>query len=312
MVSIVITYIDEIDFLAEAIESALKQELPEREIIVICNNQELNNDFISRPHGNQQIIWKHEPTPGSAFARNAGLLSASGDWIQFLDVDDLLMPSKITNQSGKSDMGAVVSPHLYRHLGGNQESSKWLSDDIWTGLLNSGLGSTSSMLWNKKALLDVGGWSPDYQSHQEYELLFRLVARGYDIFCVDRKETIVRERKSGSITQQTKPVRVQEGIRLRETMWKYLEEQSLNTPERKKAFLQYIFRQLRGLFLTDPAAAQKTYAKYFSSNPFSPEKNGIPFYALLYHMLGFNRTEQFFQFYRGLRDKYLPFLPKNK
>jgi len=258
-----------------------------------------------------RIFWMHEPVPGSAFARNNGLQKASGDWIQFLDVDDLLMPGKITEQLAYATGAAIVSPHLYQYLDGTREPSKWLADDLWEGLLNSGLGSTSSMFWNRKSLLDVGGWSVDYQSHQEYELLFRLASTGKTISCVDQYKTVVRQRKSGSITQQSKPVRAGEGIRLRTNMWKYLQEQSLTTPGRKMAFLQYVFRQLRGLMRTDKEAAMKLYFSYFKNEKFSPAASGLLFYNALYHSIGFRRTEQLYMLYAMIRDKYLPFLPRN-
>ena len=309
MVSIVITYIDETGFLKEALESALHQFSRPLEIIVVCNGR-FPTDGDPVTIIDPVISWIHEPIPGSSYARNKGLHHASGKWIQFLDVDDLLLPDKIKNQMNQ-DSGAVVSPHTYRYLDGTQETSKWISHDFWTGLLNSGLGSTSSMLWNREALIAVGGWSSGYHSHQEYDLLFRLARAGYEIAFVDKKETIVRERKSGSITQQTKDIRAEEGIRLRKSIWNYLIANSLNTPERKKAFLHYIFRQLRGLYRTDPENAKKIYREYFSNERFVPAQIGIPFYPVLIKTFGFNRTEHIFKLYRDVRDKYLTFLPKN-
>ena len=310
MISVVITYIDETSFLKEALESALQQDPPPFEIIVVCNDRFHSIDPVHLSVTIPEIQWIHEPIPGSAFARNKGLHRASGEWIQFLDVDDILLPGKIANQLNRK-AGAIVSPHIYRHLDGTQEFSRWLPEDFWTGLLDSGLGSTSSMLWNRQALLQIGGWSPDYRSHQEYELLFRIAKAGYEINTVDRKETIVRERESGSITHQTKGIRPAEGIRLRESIWKYLVENSLNTPQRKKAFQQYIFRQLRGLYRNDPELAKKFYHQYFSGEKFIPAQKSIPFYVLLIKTLGFGRTETFIQFYRQLRDRYFSFLPKN-
>lgn len=310
MVSIVITYIDETGFLKEALESALQQVPAPFEIIVVCNDRFHAIDPLHLSATIPKILWIHEPIPGSAFARNTGLNHAAGDWIQFLDVDDLLLAHKVETQMSKTG-GAIVSPHIYESLDGSRQISKWMPEDFWTGLLDSGLGSTSSMLWKRQALLEVGGWSSAYQSHQEYELLFRLAAAGHEIIPLDRKETIVRERKSGSITQQTKDFRAAEGIRLRETIWYYLVENSLDTPERKEAFLQYIFRQLRGLYRSDLALAKKKYHQYFSGERFTPHINGILLYPFLFKALGFTRTESIFQFYRQLRDSYIPFLPKN-
>lgn len=289
----------------------MQQEFRETEIIVVCNDQNTSYapHFLSDNHSS--IKWCSEPSRGSAFARNAGLQYASGEWIQFLDVDDLLLPGKIKNQLQIKSNGAIVSPHIYRYVNGKSKSSKWIPEDFWCGLLNSGLGSTTSMLWNREALLKTGGWSLDYQSHQEYELLFRIAAAGFKIKCVDQKETIVRERKSGSITHLTKAVRAKEGVQLREMIWNFLVKKSNDTPERKNAFLQYTFRQLRGLFREDAEGADKLFQQYFTNISFRPEPNGIPLYALWLRSFGFKTTENNIHLYRILRDKFLPFLPKN-
>ncbi|MEP6793187.1 MAG: glycosyltransferase family A protein [Saprospiraceae bacterium] len=311
MTSIIITYIDEHDFLAEAVKSAMKQRLEAMELIVVCNKANLPDGYDPLPDLKSNFKFIHEPVPGSAHARNAGLRNASGEWIQFLDVDDLILPEKIKHQLLVAKEGAIVSPHIFKFLDGSTQVSKWLPDDNWIGLLNSGLGSTSSMLFHRESLMKIGGWSTAYQSHQEYELLFRLVSSGYKISSVDHQETIVRERISGSITKDTLPVRAKEGIQLREKIWEYLVQNGMDTPARKNAFLQYIFRQLRGVYRLDRNEAMKIYRKYFSGHFFTPEKIGIPFYAFLYQGVGFNITERVFSTYSKVRNKFFPFLPKN-
>jgi glycosyltransferase involved in cell wall biosynthesis len=301
MVSIIIPYIDEHDYLAEALASAIGQQGVETEIIVVCNKPTLPAGYNPLPAGDVEVIFIHEPQSGSAHARNAGLKVATGEWIQYLDVDDLLASDKIHHQLTTQNADVIVSPHTFYYLDGKKENSKWLSTDIWCGLLNSGLGSTSSMLWKRQALLDAGGWSVAYHSHQEYELLFRLIAAGKKVMPNDHCETIVRQRKSGSITTSSKPVRVSEGIRLRETMWNHLVAQEKDSPERFEAFRQYIFRQLRGLFRQDKQDALALYEKYFSKIPFTPHDIHVPGYAVLYRLFGFKYTESIIQFYVSLR-----------
>ena len=312
LVSIIITYIDEHAFLAEAVLSALAQKTIEKEIIVVCNAANIPNGYDPLPEHKYNFKLIQEPTPGSAYARNAGLNAAAGEWIQYLDVDDLILPLKIAHQLGHKKKGAIASPHIFRLINESTKFSKWMPEDIWCGMLNSGLGSTSSMLWHRESLIQIGGWSTEYHSHQEYELLFRLAAAGHHIECVGLRETIVRERIAGSITLQSQPVRAMEGIRLRETMWKHLVQRGLVTTARKNAFLQYIFRQLRGLYRLDREAALTIYKRYFSHEAFKPEHIGIPFYRLMHKTLGFNLTEKIFTKYSAVRDKYLPFLPVNR
>lgn len=301
MVSIIIPYIDEYDYLAEAVTSAVNQHGMEKEIIVVCNalqgsgSDQIPDEYLSK------IKLIHEPNPGSAHARNTGLVMARGEWVQFLDVDDLLLPEKIELQSRHEMADVVVSPHTYRYINGKEEKSKWLPDDIWTGLLNSGLGSTSSMLWKRKALLEVGGWNASTLSHQEYELLFRLLTAGGKVIADESHETIVRQRQNGSITANTRTSRIAEGIQLRESMWYYLLTNNENTARRFNAFRQYIFKQMRGLYRYDRAAGLNIFSRYFEKEKFFPADMHIPGYGLLYSLFGFQMTEaiiRFFIFFR--------------
>jgi glycosyltransferase involved in cell wall biosynthesis len=301
MVSIIIPYIDEHDYLAEALSCAIEQQGIEKEIIVVCNAKTAPSVNSEVPGEFKEVKFVHEPTSGSAFARNTGLHHAKGEWIQYLDVDDLIAPEKIKHQVNSSDTDVIVSPHTFLFINGKKENSKWLPEDTWCGLLNSGLGSTSSMLWKRQAVLDVGGWNPDYQSHQEYELLFRLAAAGKKIVTNDHLETIVRQRKKGSITTTTKHLRAKQGIRLREAMWNHILLKGEDTPERFEAFRQYIFRQLRGLYRQDKGEAISIFQKYFSKESFTPKEIHVPGYNLLYSLLGFQKTESFIQFFLSFR-----------
>lgn len=302
MVSIIIPYIDEHDYLAEAIASAAGQLEVETEIIVVCNAPSIPQGYAPMPGDMVDVQFVHEPRQGSAYARNAGLKQAKGEWVQFLDVDDLLHPDKIYHQARHVTADVVVSPHTYLFLDGKRENSKWLPADVWIGLLNSGLGSTSSMLWKREALVDAEGWNAAYHSHQEYELLMRLASKGRLVVCDDHCETIVRQRKSGSITSATKSIRIKEGIELREKMWNYLVSHGEDTQERYEAFRQYIFRQLRGLFRQDKAEALALFEKYFSTPPFRPRDIHVPGYGILYRIFGFKRTEEIIQWLISRND----------
>ena len=301
-VSIIIPYIDEHDYLLEAIASAAGQLDVETEIIIVCNSPSVSSDYKPIPEEYENVIFFHEPIAGSASARNMGLRHATGEWVQFLDVDDLLLQDKIHHQM--SDADVIVSPHTFLYLNGKRENSKWIPGDTWGGLLNSGLGSTSSMLWKRQALVDVGGWNATYQSHQEYELLFRMATAGNKIAPNDHCETIVRQRVSGSITANTKSIRVKEGIQLRESIWNHLLAIGEETPDRYEAFRQYLFRQMRGLFRQDKDAAMELFDKYFSKDAFTPKEIHVPGYALMYIVFGFMRTEAMIRLMVSGRDNF--------
>lgn len=310
MVSIIIPYIDEHDYLADALASASDQHGFDAEIILVCNAHTLPEGYNPIPEEGKGFVFIHEPRAGSAHARNAGLHAAKGEWVQFLDVDDLLLKNKIKTQLQYPQADIVVSPHIFTFLNGKKTPSAWAPEDFWAALLSSQLGSTSSMLWRRSALEKAGGWNTAYESNQEYELIFRILKAGFKIQACSENLTIVRERVSGSITKRTKHKPII-GIELREEIWKYLVEQNMATPERYLAFQKYVFKNLRALYIIDPNLARKIHTQYFTGTSFVPIVGGIRLYSTVYSLFGFDLTERMMAFYRYIRKHFIKSLPIN-
>src|SRR5687768_8397891 len=97
-VSVVIPCYNGEQFIREAIGSALSQTYPDLEIIVIDDGSTDGSLDRIRSFG-KGIRWESGPNRGGCAARNRGIELARGDWVQFLDADDLLHPNKIACQT---------------------------------------------------------------------------------------------------------------------------------------------------------------------------------------------------------------------
>ncbi len=86
----------------------------------------------------------------------------------------------------------------------------------------------------------------------------------------------------------------------------------METAARWAAFQTYVFRNLRALYTKEPEQAMALHRKYFSEKAFHPRMRSIPAYGMLYKFFGFETTEKIIASYRNVRDKYLPWLPRNK
>ena len=71
MVSIIIPYIDEHDYLADALASASGQHGVDVEIILVCNVRAIPEGYNPLPEEIKGFVFIHEPRSGSAHARNA-------------------------------------------------------------------------------------------------------------------------------------------------------------------------------------------------------------------------------------------------
>jgi len=98
LVSIIIPCHNAALWLAATLESALAQTWPEKEILLVDDGSTDDSLAIARTFEPRGVRVLTQPNRGAAAARNVGLREARGDFIQFLDADDLLAPDKITVQ----------------------------------------------------------------------------------------------------------------------------------------------------------------------------------------------------------------------
>src|SRR6202011_1477360 len=96
-VSILIPCYNAERWVAQAIESALRQTWPEKEIIVVDDGSTDGSLAIIESFGDR-IRWETGPNRGGNVARNRLLELAHGEWLQYLDADDYLLPMKIERQ----------------------------------------------------------------------------------------------------------------------------------------------------------------------------------------------------------------------
>ena len=100
LVSVIIPAYNVEAYIAPCLGSVLAQSYPKLEIICVDNNSTDNTlqklEALREKH--PEIILLTEEKQGAPAARNAGLHIAKGEWIQFLDADDILLPGKISRQ----------------------------------------------------------------------------------------------------------------------------------------------------------------------------------------------------------------------
>jgi glycosyltransferase involved in cell wall biosynthesis len=101
LVSVIIPCYNQGEFLSFAFRSLQEQSLTQWECIVVDdgstdNTAEVAESFIQ---ADKRIRLIQQPNSGSAVARNKGLAEAKGEYIQFLDADDMLNHDKLHLQS---------------------------------------------------------------------------------------------------------------------------------------------------------------------------------------------------------------------
>jgi glycosyltransferase involved in cell wall biosynthesis len=104
LVSCIIIFLDAAAYLAEAVESVLAQTYPHWELWLVDDGSSDGSNEIARGLANlcPQIHYLEHPghaNLGMSAARNLGLRHAQGDYVAFLDADDVWLPHKLAEQT---------------------------------------------------------------------------------------------------------------------------------------------------------------------------------------------------------------------
>jgi glycosyltransferase involved in cell wall biosynthesis len=207
LVSTVITSYNKGPYLAEAIDSALAQDYPHQEIMVVDDGSTDHTPEVAGAYEDRiRYVWQENRGPSGA--KNRGVLEARGEFIAFLDGDDRWRPGKLTRQIEclhrnpaaaviYTDRlvlrgGAIVSPSLH------SEGKHLYRGHVLDQLLMNMIIPFSSTLVRRKCLIEAGLFDERRRAADDYDLWLR-IGRLYEIDCVDEVFLEYRSESEGSI-----------------------------------------------------------------------------------------------------------------
>jgi glycosyltransferase involved in cell wall biosynthesis len=102
LVSIIIPAYHKPEYLLEAVESALAQDYPEKEVVVVNDGSPHDLEGALRPYLDR-IVYRAQENKGVSAARNLGIRASHGDYLAFLDSDDILLPGSLKARAAYLD-----------------------------------------------------------------------------------------------------------------------------------------------------------------------------------------------------------------
>lgn len=296
MISVIIPCFNSEEYIARAIESVLKQTYTNYEIILVNNNSSDNTLNILESYAKKDpAIFQvfNEYKTGAPAARNKGLSAAKGDWIQFLDADDELLPDKLKDQVAIIDSSAadVIVGNCYLYKNTKSKTSiktRDIETDVWKGLLQSKLGITSANLWRKRALLAIDGWNETRSSSQEYDLLFRILKNNDNVEFSKHALTIVHVR-TNSIHKSAKPERFIEildnNVKLRLEIKEYLRSKRSLTKQLSYIADTYIYSYLVTTTGVSPLSRKKGIVSEYVKKTLRESNLNLPLsFIIAFHL----------------------------
>lgn len=214
-VSVIIPVYNAELFIAETIGSVLAQTYTNIEIVVVDNGSTDDTAHWFKENVNTKIKYYYTQNKGASAARNFGLSKATGDYIQFLDADDVLHPDKLKLQIDvMQQAGALLSFSLwdtFTETLPNERPFKF--DHVNYKSLNNGASIITSFgmdnwfipvfsyLTHIDLIHQAGDWNETITNNDDAEFFSRVLLHCRKIVCVDKILGYYRILKTDSLSK---------------------------------------------------------------------------------------------------------------
>jgi len=177
IVSIIIANYNYGHFLAEAIESALAQTWQPLEVIVIDDGS--TDDSLALA-GRYPLTVLSQPNQGVSAARNNGAARAAGEYLFFLDADDILLPDAIERLVMELERAGPQAGFAYGRMQYFGEKNGLFTSHAFepSALARENYIPACSLI-RRSAFDQVGGWDRGFALREDWELFVRLWHAGY-------------------------------------------------------------------------------------------------------------------------------------
>jgi GT2 family glycosyltransferase len=186
LVSVILPTHNRRDLLPGAIASVLGQTFIDWELIIVDDGSHDDSAAVVEPfRADARVRYVCQTRQGRSAARNRGIALAEGDWIAFLDSDDRYLPTGLQDHL----LTAGGNPGLTMSLGGYEyidehdhhlgERRPWEESDLsLSAWLFNCLAMPGSVLLAHAWLAGHGGFDPECEIAEDYDLFLRLAASG--------------------------------------------------------------------------------------------------------------------------------------
>jgi len=322
LVSVVMPAHNAAPWIGETLQSVLRQSHPAAalEIIVVDDGStDGTAGLAARTLATSSIahvVVEAGGRGGPSPARNLGWQRARGEWIQFLDADDLLEPDKIAVQSAalgqlRPDVAMVFSPwrRLVQARGGawipaSVSIDPRLGDDPMQDLLGAeNFIATGSQLFRRTWLERVSGFNEAHRLVEDVDLMLRLVHAGARFERVPSERPLFWYRqRPASLSRESRRAFVTGCVRNLKTAERWWQDSNALTDRRRAFLVEAYFNRARFFAEHDVVAFRALVDHILELSPaFVP--SGPLLLRYLTRLVGYDRAEGLAVRYRQLRQR---------
>jgi glycosyltransferase involved in cell wall biosynthesis len=213
LVSILIPAYNSERWIAETIKSALNQTWPNKEIIIVDDGSRDQTLASARGFASKTVAVISQENQGASAARNKALQLCQGDYIQWLDADDLLSSDKIQRQMEAAEkcesklklMSCEWGDFLYRPMKARFiPTALWCDLDPLEWLLRKWEGNlhmqTATWLVSRELTSAAGPWDKRLLVDNDGEYFFRVIRSSDGVKFVPGVKVFYRASGPGSVS----------------------------------------------------------------------------------------------------------------
>ena len=208
-VSIIIPTYNNEKFIGQALDSVLAQTCKSWEMIVVDDGSEDGTaDVVAAWRGEVEYFYQDNAGPSSA--RNRGLASARGEFVVFLDSDDMLLPSKLSDQLAcfDIDVGLGLIHSGWQTVDSNanpiETIEPWQQVEALDlkGWLQCHPFCLPAVMFRRSLLEQAGGFDPNLHQAEDIDLILRIMIAGARAQWLRKTTTLYRQHPD-TLTRQT-------------------------------------------------------------------------------------------------------------
>jgi glycosyltransferase involved in cell wall biosynthesis len=237
LISVIIPTYNRALWVVEAVESVLAQSFKNFELIVVDDGS--TDETVARlAPCRTRLLYDFQDRAGVSAARNRGLELASGQWIAFLDSDDLWLPAKLEAQvdffDRNSEAEICQTEEIWMRNGRRvnpRPRHRKPSGQIFEPSLSLCLVSPSAVMLKKTLIDRTGRFDPQLPACEDYDLWLRISCRK-PVYLIDQALVI---KRGGHADQLSRSVPALDRYRI-QALVKLLQSGELSKPQFKAAF----------------------------------------------------------------------------
>lgn len=200
-VSVIVPTYNRSHLTAQAIRSVLGQTVSDFEVVVVNDGSTDDTEEIVLAFSDPRLKYFRQENQGPSVARSTGLQASTGEFIAFLDSDDLFLPNRLELQLAMLEKEPGAGLVYGRYYSTNEQEAP----EKIKGACHADLGLRhllvrgtafhwSTVLVRRSNLDSAGGFREELTYLEDWELAVRLALDGCQMICVDEPVSIVRQQ----------------------------------------------------------------------------------------------------------------------